>query len=231
MLAITTPDPTNRPAPITPPMAIIVRWRCLRPLESFAGDPDIAAPISGVTLEGANGAMVRAIAEVESSSGRRGPSSHLPWLSTLTQMHCRERDDGHRSRQFGLLGSAQLSWHLGGPMPCRTLRVGGLRKGVARSRGLDLRGHRTRFRLSGPSRGNATRSVAFRRHRGCVCRHGRYRHLRYRRLRYRHLRFRFPGHDLPAPAAATTPVPPGRARNVAGYQLPATRPASAVACR
>src|SRR4029079_6014362 len=29
---MTTPDPTNKPAPMTPPIAIIVRWRCLRPV-------------------------------------------------------------------------------------------------------------------------------------------------------------------------------------------------------
>ncbi len=28
---ITAPDPTKRPAPMTPPIAIIVRWRCLSP--------------------------------------------------------------------------------------------------------------------------------------------------------------------------------------------------------
>lgn len=32
--AIPAPEPTNRPAPITPPRAIIERWRCLRPLDS-----------------------------------------------------------------------------------------------------------------------------------------------------------------------------------------------------
>src|SRR4051794_32974693 len=29
VLPITTPEPTNRPAPITPPMAIILNWRSL----------------------------------------------------------------------------------------------------------------------------------------------------------------------------------------------------------
>ncbi|MDT4868021.1 hypothetical protein FQZ97_1029610 [compost metagenome] len=31
---MTTPLPTNRPAPITPPSAIMVMWRCLRPWDS-----------------------------------------------------------------------------------------------------------------------------------------------------------------------------------------------------
>ena len=30
MSLMTTPDPTNNPAPMTPPMAIIVSWRWLR---------------------------------------------------------------------------------------------------------------------------------------------------------------------------------------------------------
>ena len=29
---MTTPEPTNSPAPITPPMAIMVRCRCFNPL-------------------------------------------------------------------------------------------------------------------------------------------------------------------------------------------------------
>src|SRR5690349_22960107 len=35
--AITAPEPTKRPAPMTPPIAIIVRWRCLSPF-CRAGD-------------------------------------------------------------------------------------------------------------------------------------------------------------------------------------------------
>src|SRR3954452_10370590 len=33
---ITAPEPTNSPAPMTPPIAIIVRWRCFKPLCSSA---------------------------------------------------------------------------------------------------------------------------------------------------------------------------------------------------
>src|SRR3954468_1572926 len=34
---ITTPEPTNKPAPITPPMAIILSWRWLRAFLSVGG--------------------------------------------------------------------------------------------------------------------------------------------------------------------------------------------------
>ncbi|CAM5735174.1 hypothetical protein SHIRM173S_12978 [Streptomyces hirsutus] len=34
--AMPAPEPTNSPAPITPPRAIIDRWRCFRPWESGA---------------------------------------------------------------------------------------------------------------------------------------------------------------------------------------------------
>lgn len=38
--AMAVPEPTKRPAPITPPSAIMERWRCLRPRDSdgSAGD-------------------------------------------------------------------------------------------------------------------------------------------------------------------------------------------------
>ena len=45
---ITTPDPTNRPAPMTPPMAIMVRCRCFSPLCSWA--PAVCA-VGGVPPE------------------------------------------------------------------------------------------------------------------------------------------------------------------------------------
>src|SRR3954453_8011843 len=45
---ITVPEPTNSPAPITPPMAIMVRCRCLRPfLSSVGGAAPIASPRGG----------------------------------------------------------------------------------------------------------------------------------------------------------------------------------------
>ncbi|PQM45751.1 hypothetical protein C1Y40_04085 [Mycobacterium talmoniae] len=37
MAAITTPDPTNSPAPITPPMAIMLSWRCDSPWFKVVG--------------------------------------------------------------------------------------------------------------------------------------------------------------------------------------------------
>src|SRR6185503_3170353 len=39
VLPMTTPEPTNRPAPITPPMAIILNWRSLRPFLSSGPAP------------------------------------------------------------------------------------------------------------------------------------------------------------------------------------------------
>src|SRR3954463_3383798 len=45
---MTVPEPTNSPAPITPPMAIMVRCRCLRPfLSSVGGAAPIASPRGG----------------------------------------------------------------------------------------------------------------------------------------------------------------------------------------
>src|SRR5690242_1549082 len=43
VLPMTTPEPTNSPAPITPPIAIILSWRSLSPFLS-AGPPLIACP-------------------------------------------------------------------------------------------------------------------------------------------------------------------------------------------
>ncbi|GGU74585.1 hypothetical protein GCM10010498_35770 [Streptomyces cavourensis] len=52
--AIPAPEPTKSPAPITPPRAIIERWRCLRPwvsAESVEAPEAAAEPAVGGDTE------------------------------------------------------------------------------------------------------------------------------------------------------------------------------------
>ena len=51
VLPMTTPEPTNSPAPITPPIAIIRNWRSLSPF--FSTVPLIEIPSVGPNSEGA----------------------------------------------------------------------------------------------------------------------------------------------------------------------------------
>lgn len=48
--AIPAPEPTNRPAPMTPPMAIIDRWRFLSPAWSPSCDCPPVGPLPGVPV-------------------------------------------------------------------------------------------------------------------------------------------------------------------------------------
>lgn len=58
--AIPAPDPTNRPAPITPPRAIIDRWRCLRPWDSGACASGAVGGVSRVVRDMRAGGPLRA---------------------------------------------------------------------------------------------------------------------------------------------------------------------------
>src|SRR3712207_9216365 len=64
---MTTPDPTNRPAPMTPPIAIIVRWRCLRP---FLRSVDSVSDIPHLRLGESRDRTVR-------PRDRGGPASRI----------------------------------------------------------------------------------------------------------------------------------------------------------
>ena len=71
---MTTPDPTNKPAPMTPPIAIIVRCRCLRPFFSSTG----GAPMS-YSFERAGLGPDRAVQKTQPlDAGHREPPSAPP---------------------------------------------------------------------------------------------------------------------------------------------------------